>query len=134
MNTQQKNQAVVRDPGTAFICWDTTHPPLRDNKCLLIVRNLSSGKEERITIDYNSGKYYLHSLIADSYYTIILAQPEKNSDKLRQILDFGVIHTFKNSISELTDPDPRWQTDRETLLRLTGTEYEGTNSSNAQYR
>ena len=133
MNNNQNKQAVVRDPGTVFLYWDSASASMSTTECLLLVRNLSSGREEKFALDYQAGKYYLHTLLPDSYYALTIAQYYEKTGELQQILDFGVVHTFKNSISNLSDPDPRWSTDSETLLRLTGTELEGITSSNGKY-
>lgn len=122
-------RAVVRDPGTVFISWDIEEFTADNGEYLLIVRNISSGGEDISGIDYNTGRYYIHSLAPDTYYAIIIALYEPVSRKMTQLLDFGVVHTFRSSISSISDPDRHWATDRETLLRISGTECEGAGSS-----
>ncbi len=132
MNNRKLN-AVVRDPGTVFICWETIQDLPANTACFLEVNNITTGEVESYPVNIESGKHYLHSLNPDTYYHITIRACTQSGTKLEILLDFGNIHTFNNNISTQSSNNEEWKTDRESLLKLTGNNWEERKSSDGRY-
>ncbi len=132
MNNLKLN-AVVRDPGTVFICWENEPSLPTELDYFLEVHNITDGGIEIYPVIIESGKHYLHSLSPNTYYHLMICTYTKSGKRLETFLDFGNIHTFQNSISSQSSPNAKWKTDRDSLLKLTGKDWKERKSSDGHY-